>query len=151
MALGFNFLEADRLTFLHGWQQGFLVREFRIRIVCAFDVGPKKPGEIDRLTTDLKDGPFTFDRNRDPSPPGVLHLARHRPFPNQLEQFELIGRQLTFERIGQAKRIARGTNCFVCLLGIADGGAIGTRLLRQVILAILLADELASRIDCNLG
>ena len=52
--------------------------------------------------------------------PGVGHLRRHRPLPDQLVEGPLVGAQLPGHLVGRAEAVARGADGLVRLLGVLD-------------------------------
>ena len=131
-------------------EHGFLIGEFGIRRVAAFDVRSQVAGEVDRFAADLERAAFAFDRDHDAAAAGVGHLAGDRALPDHVEDFEFICVQGILHRAGQLERMAGGTNRFVRFLRVFDFAFVHAGFGRQVVVAIFLGYESAGVFDRDL-
>ena len=110
----------ERLTLADRRQERLLIRQLGVGIVASFDVRAQIPGEVDRLPAHLERRPAALDRDRHAPAARVRHLARHRALPDQLEEAELLRRELSLERLRQLERVAGRPDRLVGLLGVLD-------------------------------
>src|SRR5262245_7164354 len=112
-------------------QDGFLLFELRNRVVAAFYVRPSKTCELNRLAAGREHRNVTARRvcgnlDRRPKHAGVNHLRRHRPFPDQLVNFQVVAVEHPFELTWRKAEVCRA-NRFVRFLGVLDPRLISTR------------------------